>query len=216
LEDAESYVKASYIIAQKIAKRSKPFSDREFVKECLVAAAEVVCPNKADAFKKISLSRMTVTRRVELALNVEETLKTKLLACKFYSLALDESTDLTETAQLAIFIHGIDNKLKVFEEMLALCTLKGTTKETDILEVTKTILTRYHLSLKNLAGLGTDGAPAMGGTKAGLVALLKKEKEIDTSRFTSYHCTIHQENLCARSLGFENVMKVITDIVNCI
>jgi hypothetical protein len=80
-EDAESYVKAGYIIAQKIAKRSKPFSDGEFVKECLVAAAEVVCPNKADVFKNISLSRMTVTRRVEeLTLNVEETLKTKLLA----------------------------------------------------------------------------------------------------------------------------------------
>jgi hypothetical protein len=31
-EDAESYVKASYIIAQKIDKRSKPFSDGEFVK----------------------------------------------------------------------------------------------------------------------------------------------------------------------------------------
>jgi hypothetical protein len=114
LEDAESYVKASYIIAQKLAKRSKRFSDGEFVKECLVAAAEVVCPNKADAFKKISLSRMTVTRRVEeLALNVEEILKTKLLACKFYSLALDESTDLTDRAHLAIFIRGIDDKLSL-------------------------------------------------------------------------------------------------------
>jgi hypothetical protein len=121
-------VKASYIIAQKIVNRSKPFSDGEFVKGCLVAAAEVVCPNKADAFKKISLSRRTVTRRLEeLALNDEETLKTKLLACKFYSSALEESTVLTDTAQLAIFIRGIDDELKVFEEMLALCPLKGTT-----------------------------------------------------------------------------------------
>jgi hypothetical protein len=63
---------------------SKPFFDREFVKECFVAAAEVVCPNKADASKNIILYRMTVTRRVEeLALNVEKTLKTKLLAWNF-------------------------------------------------------------------------------------------------------------------------------------
>ena len=61
---------------------------------------------------------MTITRsrsrsRVEeLALNVEQTLKTKLLVCKFYSLALDEGTDLTDTAQLAIFIRGIDDGLK--------------------------------------------------------------------------------------------------------
>ena len=115
---------------------------------------------------------MTVTRRVEeLALNVEETLKTKLLAYKFYSLALDESTDLTDTAQLAVFIRGFDDELEVFEEMLALRPLKGTTKGTDILEATKTTLARYHLSLKNLAGLATDGAPAMVGTKAGLIAL---------------------------------------------
>jgi hypothetical protein len=60
---------------------SKPFFDGEFVKECFVAAPEVVCPNKTDAFKNISLYRMTVTRRVEkLALNVEKTLKSKLLA----------------------------------------------------------------------------------------------------------------------------------------
>jgi hypothetical protein len=191
-EDAESYVKASYITAQKISKRSKPFSDGEFVKECLVAAAEVVCPNKTDAFKKISLSRMTVTRRLEeLASNVEETLKTKLLACKFYSLALDESTDLTDTAQLAIFIRGIDDELKVFEERLVLCPLKGTTKGTDILEATKTTVARYHLSLKNLVGLATDGAPAMVGTKVAFVALKKKGQEIYTSRFTSSHCIIH-------------------------
>jgi hypothetical protein len=92
------------------------------VKECLVAAVEVECPNKADAFKKISLSRITVTREWKnWHLNVEETLKSKLLACKFYSFPLDESTDLTDTAQLDIFIRGIIDKLKVFEEMLALC-----------------------------------------------------------------------------------------------
>jgi hypothetical protein len=143
-------------------------------------------------------------------------MKTKLLACKFYLLALDESTGLTDTAQLTIFICGINDELKFFEEMLALCPLKGTTKGTDILNATKTTLARYHLSLKNLAGFATDGAPAMVGTKVGLVALLKKEQEIDTSRFTNYHCIIHQENLCAKSLAFENVMKVITDIVNFI
>jgi hypothetical protein len=77
-------------------------------------------------------------------------------------------------------------------------------------------LAKYHLSLENLAGLAMNGAPAMVGTKAGLVALLKKEQEIDTSRFTYYYCIIHQENLCVKSLSLENVIKVITDIVNFI
>ena len=32
----ESVVKASYLVAEIIAKKSKPFSDGEFVKECFV------------------------------------------------------------------------------------------------------------------------------------------------------------------------------------
>jgi hypothetical protein len=63
---------------------SKPFFYGKFIKECFVAAADVVCPNKANSFKNISFYRMTVNRRVEeLALNVEKTLKTKLLAWNF-------------------------------------------------------------------------------------------------------------------------------------
>lgn len=31
----EENVKTSYVLAHKIAKRSKPFSDGEFIKECL-------------------------------------------------------------------------------------------------------------------------------------------------------------------------------------
>ena len=215
--EADDCVKASYVIAQKIAKKSKPFSDGEFVKECLVSAAECVCPKNIDNFKNVSLSRATVTRRVEeLAMNVEETLRTKLHTCMFYSLALDESTDQTDTALLAVFVRGIDQKFHIFEELLALCPLKGRTRGTDILEALKTALIRYGLSLKNLAGVATDGAPSMVGKKAGVVALLKEEEGVDSERFTSYHCKIHQENLCAKSLRFEQVMRVITDIVNFI
>lgn len=79
---------------------------------------------QADAFRKISLPPMTVTTREELALNVEETLKTKLLACKSDSLASDESADLTDTAQTDIFIRGIGDELQFFEELLALLSLE--------------------------------------------------------------------------------------------
>ena len=43
---ATGIVHASYIISELIAKKLKEFSDGEFVKECLVAAAEVLCPEK--------------------------------------------------------------------------------------------------------------------------------------------------------------------------
>lgn len=56
----------------------------------------------------------------------------------------------------------------------------------------------------------------MVGTKIELVAYFNLKKGIDTSRFTSYNYIIHHENLCAKSLGFENIMKFVTNIVNFI
>ena len=88
---------------------------------------------------------------------------------EFYLLTLDESTDLTDKAEVAVFIGGINDELKVFEEMLDLYPLKGTTKGTDIMEATKTTLASYYVSLKNLAGLAPYRAPAMVVTKAGFL-----------------------------------------------
>jgi hypothetical protein len=46
-----------------------------------------------------------------------------------FSIALDDSTDsnASDTAQLAIFIRGVDADYKITEELLALRPSKGTT-----------------------------------------------------------------------------------------
>ncbi|XP_073694049.1 general transcription factor II-I repeat domain-containing protein 2-like [Garra rufa] len=49
-------VKASYLIANEIAAASKPFSEGEFVKKCMVKAAELVCPEKKTAFATLDES----------------------------------------------------------------------------------------------------------------------------------------------------------------
>ena len=46
----QSSVRASFRAAQLIASRGKPFTDGEFVKKCLNAVAEEVCPEKKDVF----------------------------------------------------------------------------------------------------------------------------------------------------------------------
>lgn len=40
----ESVTKASYVVAHKIAKHSKPFSDGEFLKDCRVETADILYP----------------------------------------------------------------------------------------------------------------------------------------------------------------------------
>ena len=62
----ESSTKASFMLSFKIAKASKPLSEDEFLKECMVETAAILCPESKEKFEKICLSHRTVTRRVEL------------------------------------------------------------------------------------------------------------------------------------------------------
>ena len=39
-------IKTSFVISHKITKNSKPFSDGEFIKECLVDSAALICREK--------------------------------------------------------------------------------------------------------------------------------------------------------------------------
>ena len=72
-----------------------------------------MCPENKDKFEKISLSCRTVTRRVELIdKDIASELQKQAEFFKLYSLALDESNDIKDTAQLLIFIRGINDSFE--------------------------------------------------------------------------------------------------------
>ena len=50
----------------------------------------------------------------------------------FTPLPCDESTDAPDTAQLQIFLWGVDENFGITEELLDLKSLKGTTTDKDI------------------------------------------------------------------------------------
>ena len=58
----DSIVKADYMVAYLIAKKSKPFTDGEFIKQCIESMADIICPEKKGNISKISLSQQTITR----------------------------------------------------------------------------------------------------------------------------------------------------------
>ena len=147
----------------------KPFTDGKIVKECMQVAVEAICPDQMSVINKISLSNDTVTKRVEnIACNLKEQLHS--LASKFmaFSLALDESTDVSDSAQLAIFIKGVDVDFNVSEELLTIRSMKGTTTGEDIFKEVTEAMKDANLSFNCLVGIATDGAPAMVGTRRGL------------------------------------------------
>ncbi|KAK0133629.1 General transcription factor II-I repeat domain-containing protein 2 [Merluccius polli] len=137
----QAAVRASFKVAHILATHGKPFTDGDFVKQCILAVAEEVCPDKREALNGVSLSAPTMTRRVEeLGDNVYEQLNEKASQFKFFALAMDESNDVQDTAQLLIFIRGVSASFEVSEELAALKSLKGTTTGEDIfVQVCKTM-----------------------------------------------------------------------------
>jgi hypothetical protein len=141
-----SIVKASFVVSEKIAKHSKSFGEGEFIKECLADVASIICPEKKKDFENICLLRCTVVRRIEMmAADIKKSLKEKVARLEAFSVALDDSTDASDTAQLAIFIRGIDADFNITEELLALQPLKGTTTGEDIFETVNTVFERFGL-----------------------------------------------------------------------
>ncbi|XP_071052939.1 general transcription factor II-I repeat domain-containing protein 2-like [Onthophagus taurus] len=220
IQDSETATEVSYEIYRMIAKRSLPFNDGDFVKECIEIAAKKMCPEATKKFEKIQLNRMTIQRRIlSLSGNIAEQLTEKTKIIEFFSLALDESTDISSTAQLLIFIQGVTQDFQVLEELLGMCSLKGQTKGVDVLNVLLDECSKTDLDLSKLSEVTTDGAPSMIGVNSGLVTLLKKhlqEKNINAEDLMQFHCIIHQEALCSKKIEFQNVMKVVVSTVNFI
>jgi len=121
-------VKASYLTANDITLVSKPYSEWEFVKTCILKAAEIVCSEKLQIFANISLTRNTVAERISnIFANLDSQLKNKVKLFGTFSVALDESTDISDVAQLAIFIRGVDETFSVTVEFLVLVPMTDTT-----------------------------------------------------------------------------------------
>ena len=99
-----------------------------------------------------------------------------------YSLAVDESTDSSDTAQLSIFIRGVDSSLCVTEEFFGLYSMHGTTTGEDLFEEVSRCVDKMGLPWDKLVGLTTDGAPAMCGRKSGLVGRSEKRCRMKTSQ----------------------------------
>lgn len=63
-----------------------------------------------------------------------------------------------ETAELAIFIRGVDKEFTVTEDLLSLQLLKGTTTREDIFIEVKKIFTSFGWPMSKIVGVCTDGA----------------------------------------------------------
>ncbi|XP_076744961.1 general transcription factor II-I repeat domain-containing protein 2-like [Maylandia zebra] len=215
----ESSTKASFMLSFKIAKASKPLSEGEFLKECMVETAGILCPETKDKFEKISLSRRTVTRRVELIdEDITSILNKKAKSFTFYSVALDESNDVKDTAQLLIFIRGINETFEITEEFLTMESLKGQTRGEDLFERVSAAIENMKLPWSKLVNVTTDGSPNLTGKNVGLLRRIQnKVKDENPDQDVIFlHCILHQESLCKSVLQLNHVVNPVVKLVNFI
>ena len=115
----------------------------------------------------------------------------------YYFIPIDESTDMTDTAQLALFLRGKTPTFDIVEEFVRLIPMKHTTTGADVFASVRKWTTKTNLDLSKLMGVTTDGAPAMTGEKKMFVAMLQKHIGNEQQLYRLYYIT-HQDQLWAK------------------
>ncbi len=207
---------ASYEVAHLVAKAKKPHTIAEsLIRPAAMAICRTMFGDKyASDIEQIPLSDNTISRRItEMATDVKCQLIERIKNGFFFSLQLDESTDISNSSQLLAFVR-YRHERKLLEDLLFCSSMEKTCTERDIFEKLSGKLNELGLCWDNCVGVCTDGAGSMLGKNKGLAALVREVAP--HVRFT--HCMIHREALVAKTLPAElnAVLQTATQIVNFI
>ncbi|CAK6977529.1 SCAN domain-containing protein 3-like [Scomber scombrus] len=191
---SQKALKASYLVAQRIAKSKKPHSiGQELVLPAAVEMCEAVLgAEAANKLKVVPLSNDTVKRRIEeLSADIQSQLLDRLRSCEQFSIQLDESTDISSAAQL-IFFGALSLGMRHFG---GLSVLQGA-----------------RLSWEKCVAVCTDGAAAMTGRKSGVTARIKSVNP----RIMATHCMLHRQALASKDMepDLHSVLNTAVTAVN--
>ncbi|XP_018117922.1 general transcription factor II-I repeat domain-containing protein 2 [Xenopus laevis] len=160
-------VKASFLVAEEIAKRKYPFSSGTLIKTCALAEG-FGNETMAKTVESVSLSHQAVARRVcTINLHITDKQQDIVKSAPYFSIALDESTDITDICQLIIFICSVDQEFHISEELLEIVPLHGSTRGEDIYNAVKATVTKF-VGFNRCTCIVTEGARAMVGKTQGL------------------------------------------------
>ena len=212
----KNITEASYEIALIIAKKKKPHTIGEsLVKPYMLEAARLVLDQKSvDKLSQISLSDSTIKSRIdEMSNDIKMQVTDQIRLSPFFSIQLDESTDVSNLSQLLVYARYIcDNQIK--EEFLFCKVLTTTTKAIDVMSMVSEFFVEEKISWDKLIGVCTDGAPSMLGSKSGFVSLVKRKNP----EIIATHCIIHRQALASKTLPSELncILNIIIKVVNYI
>ena len=137
----------------------------------------------------------TVKRRVEeMADDIENQVIKMVKDSLFYSIQLDESTDVSNKALLLCFVK-VECEGELLEELLCSLNLRGRTTSFEIFKALDSYFLERGIEWKKCIGICTDGAGNLTGHRAGVVANVKN---VSHPGILSTHCIIYREHLVAK------------------
>uniref|UniRef100_K7FBY5 DUF4371 domain-containing protein n=1 Tax=Pelodiscus sinensis TaxID=13735 RepID=K7FBY5_PELSI len=199
-------VRASYIVAYKVAQAKKPHTT---VEQLVLPCALVLGKKAARKLNDISVSNDTVSRRInEVSQNISEQVVDEIKKSPLLAIQLDVSTNVTLCSQLLVFAqYMVEGDFK--DEFLFCKTLDTTTKAQDVMEIVNNFFEVHGLDWVNLMGVTTDGAPAMLGSRSSFQMLVKQH----AAMVTGVHSFIHREALVSKTLP-DQLQAIFKGLVN--
>nr|CAI5869730.1 unnamed protein product [Callosobruchus analis] len=144
--------------------------------------------------KNINCARTKTTQIIHMLKNYAESSVVEKLRNQFFSIIIDETTDISSKKCLAILVRFLDaSKDKIKDTLLALvevenCTAGGLTQAiVDLLE-------KFEINKNNVIGFAADNASVMMGQFGGVQAKLK---ELVNPDIFVLGCICHSLHLCA-------------------
>ncbi|XP_056302924.1 SCAN domain-containing protein 3-like [Danio aesculapii] len=209
----EKALKASYLVAELVAKSKKPHTLAEtlILPACIAIVNEMLGPDAVKGIAKVPLSDSTIARRIDdMSTDIESHVLEKIRISRKFALQVDESTDISGHSQLLANVRFVDGD-SIRENFLFCKALPEKTTGEEIFRVTSQYLDQGGLTWENCTSVCTDGAAAMVGRTKGFVSRVK-EKNPD---LIVTHCFLHREALVAKTLPAE-LVPVLDDVVRIV
>nr|DBA32953.1 TPA: hypothetical protein GDO54_000696 [Pyxicephalus adspersus] len=188
---------ALYEVAYLIAQQGKPHTIGEtLIKPAVLKMANIMLGKAAEVqLSQIPLSNDISNRIEDMSKDILAQVVADLISSPAkFSLQLDETTDVSNLSQLAVFVRYV--KDNVIKEDFLFCKPLTTTKATDVKKLVDDFFKDNNLSWDMVSAVCSDGAPAMLGRKSGFGALVNA----DAPHIIVTHCILHRHALATKTL----------------
>ena len=131
-----------------------------------------------------------------MALRILRKISANLQSTQFYTVMIDETTDVSNIEQVVICLRWVSERFEAREDFIGLYQVESIEAE-KLYRVITNVMLRLNLAVSKVRGQCYDGASAMTGAKSGVVARMYTVEP----RAVFTHCYSHALNLaCADTI----------------